>query len=66
MSVTDLVLIVHDLNYALPFHLVRGRETFFDDDYYQRRWETWEAARDWARVNLGVDPVEPMRQERLL
>lgn len=58
MGVKDLVVLVCGPEYELPWSLVRGRETFFDEDNVQRRWATAAEAARWAEDNLGVSPLD--------
>ena len=56
MSIDDPVVAVWSQKYG--HILVRGRETFYDEDGYLRSWETAEAAAEWAVENLGVSPYD--------
>lgn len=57
MSIDDPVVLTYDLDYAAPWTLVRGRETFYDENRVQRRWDNPHAAIEWAKAELGVEKV---------
>ena len=54
MSINDLVYPVYN-NKREMWKLLRGRETFYDDDRVLREWETKQEALDWAYANLNVE-----------
>ena len=58
MSITDPLVLVLEANHktGLPYYLKRGRETFFDEERYMRRWATVMEAYAWAEENLGILP----------
>ena len=58
MGLADPLVVVMEANHktGLPYYLKRGRETFFDEERYMRRWATWQEAYDWAKENLGILP----------
>lgn len=58
MSINDPVVIVYNEKHKW-YYLKRGRETFYDEDRYIRRWDTPEEAAEWCRNNLNVEPVYP-------
>ena len=58
MSVTDPL----ELRYQgkrRTWIVVRGRETFYDDDRYLIEHSTSQAAIAWAEEELGETPIEP-------
>lgn len=64
MSLTDPIILCFDPEYDEPWHLIRGRETFYDretDDPKlkdrQRRWQNPHDAVAWAKSEHGVDHV---------
>ena len=65
MSIDDPVVAVWSQKYG--HILMRGRETFYDEEGYLRSWETAEAAAEWAMANLGASPYEhlPDREQEI-
>lgn len=55
MSVNDQLHLTRRDGYG--WLLLRGHETFYDDERYIRTWPTKEAAEDWAEQHLGETPV---------
>ena len=66
LSLTDPLVLAFDGKY-MKWTLQQGREWFYDEDGLMRSWETPEEAREWARANLGLDPLdvlpEPQRSQ---
>ena len=56
MSINDPVIAVWSQKHG--HILMRGRETFYDDDRRLRSWDTAEEAAEWAIENLGVSPLD--------
>jgi hypothetical protein len=40
----------------LPYYLIRGRETFYDEDDYHIRFKEIYEAYQWAEQHLGILP----------
>lgn len=57
MSLTDSVVLVAHPEFKLPWTLLRGRETFFDESNVMRRWATASEAIAWSESELGVSPL---------
>jgi hypothetical protein len=55
MGVTDPIVLVYYENRDV-YILVRGRETFYDDNDILRDFEEPEDAVVWCEENLGVTP----------
>lgn len=55
--ITDPVILIFEPEYEAPWALVRGRETFFNDEDQQLRWADPHRAVAWANENLSADPV---------
>lgn len=64
MGITDPVVLVCQPGHDLPWYLMQGRETFYDEERYMRRWETWQEAVSWAQDELGVTPVDDRVREK--
>lgn len=63
MSINDPILLAHSPKWG--YYLVRGRETFYDEERYMRTWDTAEEAVAWSEKELGVSPLEiPDEAER--
>ena len=56
LSITDPVILQFDERYEHPWHLTRGRETFYNEERWQRRWATAQEAIDWSRKELDSEP----------
>lgn len=56
MSINDPVIAVWSQKHG--HILMRGSETFYDEDRRLRSWETAEEAAEWAMENLGVSPLD--------
>ena len=56
MSIDDPVVVVCEPAHDLPYYLLQGRETFYDENRIMRRWLTWQEAWEWCEANLGVSP----------
>ena len=52
------VILLYDSAYELPFYMHRGRETFYDEGGWQRRWATKTEAVAWLQEAHGVTPVD--------
>ena len=51
MSVNDVIYPYYDERREM-WRLIRGRETFYDEERYLREWETKDEALAWARENF--------------
>lgn len=52
------VIVVYDERRE-GYILIRGRETFYDENRYLRVWDTETEAIEWATETLGVTPSPP-------
>jgi hypothetical protein len=55
MSICDPITVEYNEK-RKKYYLLRGRETFYDEDNYWRLWDTPEEAIEWAKKEgLWVD-----------
>ena len=57
MSLNDPIIPYYNEKHQM-WRLLRGRETFYDEDRYLREWETKEEALEWARANLPYNEIK--------
>ena len=61
MSIDDPIEIEYQKN-RTTFILMRGRETFYDEDRGMIEFDTIEEAKEWSRENLGIEPLDPSEE----
>lgn len=55
--IDDPVVLVCEPEHDKPYYLMRGKETFYDENRIMRRWKEIEDAIEWGKAQ-GFDPLE--------
>ena len=60
--INDPVVLVCEPEHDKPYYLIRGKETFYDENRVMRRWMEMEDAIEWGK-SQGLDPLEHLPED---